>query len=247
MGKIKLLLASLAALATAPACATANLGDTVYADWHNINAVYGNYYGNIHDAGHPMINGPASEISFNGTDTTQHTAFSALTFCVDIFHDIGTGNYVIDPLSQITSSVTKQKQLAALVTHASSAIAASSNKNATAVALQLAIWEVEYEAGTTGYTVASGNFYANGTSSPVNAFTGQQTEANKYLSYVTTGTWTASVNSARILYSSTNQSQIYAVPLSAIPEPSTWLTMILGFGLVGWLSRKRHATHRVTA
>jgi hypothetical protein len=28
-------------------------------------------------------------------------------------------------------------------------------------------------------------------------------------------------------------------PASAVPEPATWLTMILGFALIGWRSRRR--------
>jgi hypothetical protein len=28
-------------------------------------------------------------------------------------------------------------------------------------------------------------------------------------------------------------------PISAVPEPATWLTMLLGFGLIGWRRRRR--------
>jgi len=30
-------------------------------------------------------------------------------------------------------------------------------------------------------------------------------------------------------------------PISAVPEPGTWLTMLLGFGFIGWQLRRRRA------
>lgn len=243
MGKLKYIAAAFALAASTPTLAAALLGDVVKVSDDSINYLYGNYYGDLHLSGHSALNDvPAGEFLFKGTDITQHASFRTTSFCVDLFKEVDEGTYIIDPLSQIISNVTKQKQLAALVTHADSVILASTNKNATAVAFQLAIWEVEYETGTSGYNVATGRFYANGhEDGALNSFTGQQAEANKYLKYVTNGTWMASVNSARLLYSSESQSQIYAVPTSAIPEPATWLTMILGFGLVGAFVRRRRA------
>lgn len=226
---VKSVLAALAATVAVPASAT-----VIHADFIGYE---GNYYGGI---GYAPANfqeiGPAGRFVFVGTDTATNAAFNAYTFCADIFRGVNTGDFLITPLSQIASSVTKQQQLAALLTHADAEISAfvpySQQAVSTAASLQLAIWEVIYEAGTTGYDVSNGDFYTFGDPMTDNYFVPLWGLANGYLANVTNGSWTASASEASVLYSATNQSQLF-VGGPGVPEPATWLTMLLGFIGVG--------------
>ena len=184
------------------------------------------------------IIGPAGQFQFRGINTSTNAAYLAYTFCVDLFKDAGDGDYLISSLSSITANVTKQQQLAALVTHADAIINAAgiSGRGDATASFQLAIWEVLYETGISGYDVSVGNFSTYGDSSTNNYFVPLWGQANGYLANVTNGTWTASANRASILFSETAQSQI--VP-NAIPEPSSWLMMILGFAGIGAASRRK--------
>lgn len=37
------------------------------------------------------------------------------------------------------------------------------------------------------------------------------------------------------------------IPPAAVPEPATWMTMLLGFGLIGWQTRRRSNFSQATA
>jgi hypothetical protein len=227
---LKTVVAALAAFTAVPASAT-----VIYADLAGINYESGNYYGGIGYAPLSFTTvGPAGRFLFNGNDINTNAAFSALTFCADLFRDVGTGLYAISPISLITLDATKQSQLAALLTHAAAAIDGAPNfdaHNATAAALQLAIWEVIYEQGTSSYTVESGDFYAFEDPSAQNFLLPLRAEADSYLANITNGSWTGSASQVSVLFSEVNQSQLFLNP--GVPEPATWLTLVLGFVGVG--------------
>lgn len=240
--RIRNILFSAAALAGA-VMATPASATVIRADLSGINYESGNIYGGVGVTSSSFVEiGPAGRFLFNGTNLGSGRAFSALTFCVDIFKAVDGGDYTITPLSSIVSNVVKQQQLAALVTNAAGAINSALNldaRNFTAAALQLAIWEVLYETGTSNYSVASGNFFTFGNSDTNNFFVPLWGEANRYLANITNGTWTGSIGRTSILFSNTAQSQIFLNP--GIPEPAGWMMMIAGFGLVGGALRRRPA------
>ncbi len=223
---VKTVLAALAAAVSVPASAT-----MIHADLADINYESGNYYGGIRfqDGVTDFYEvGPAGRFLFNGTNLDTNAPYSALTFCADIFRGVNTGDYLISPLSSISANVTRQQQLAALLIHADAVINAAPDylaRNATAAALQLAMWEVIYEDGANPYTVRSGNFSTDF------YFTDLWDEVDSYLTNVTAGTWAASASQGGVLLSQENQSQLFAI--NAVPEPATWLTMLLGFIGVG--------------
>jgi PEP-CTERM motif len=225
---LKTVFAALAVATAMPASAT-----IIHAVGDDINYESGNYYGGIRfEDG--MTNfyevGPAGRFLFNGTDTGTNAPFSALTFCADIFHGVGTDDYLISPLSSIATSAVRQKQLAALLTYADATINLTTDylvRNATAAALQLAMWEVIYEGDGIPYTVRSGNFSTDF------YFTDLWDEADSYLANITDNTWKASASQGRVLLAANmSQSQLYAVS-GGVPEPATWLTMMLGFIGIG--------------
>jgi PEP-CTERM motif len=99
--------------------------------------------------------------------------------------------------------------------------------------VQLAMWEIVNETGPT-FSVSSGAnqgaFWMTGGTSGA-----ARTLANSYLANL--GSWNVSTtHTARLLYSPTNQSQVY---FAAVPEPGTWAMMVFGFMLVGASVRRR--------
>ena len=236
---LKTLAATLCLSATLPAAAT-----VIRVGGPGTGLGYDPYgsYGGIHyirpDSSVFDIIGPAGQFQFRGINTTTNAAYFAYTFCADLFKDAGDGDYLISPLSSITADVTKQKQLAALVINADAIINAAgiSGRGDATASFQLAIWEVLYETGTSGYDVSGGKFSTYGDATTNNYFVPIWGQANGYLANITNGTWTASANRASILFSETAQSQI--VP-NAIPEPASWLMMILGFAGIGAVSRRK--------
>lgn len=228
---MRMVLAAAAALLVA--VATPAQAVTIHANWQDIG--YDAARGGGIGVGTHRDTGPAGRFVFHGTNTSSGAAFDALTFCVDIFTAVNTGDFVISPLSSLAESVEKQQQLAGILSHADAIIDAAADydaRNDAGAALQLAIWEVLYEFGTSGYDVSSGNFYTFGSpdgSFPFETLWGQ---ANGYLAQ----NWLAPADRASALISFDSQSQIYLNP--GVPEPATWLTMILGFGVLGAAARK---------
>ncbi len=234
---LKSVVAALAAFSAVPASATVIDATSIGYE--------GNYYGGIGYAPAAFEEiGPAGRFVFSGTDINTNAAFNAYTFCANIFRGVGAGLFAIMPLSELTSDVVKQSQLAALLTHADAEISPfvpySDEAIAASASLQLAIWEVIYEAGSVGYDVSSGDFYTFGTPGTLTYFEPLWGRANHYLANVTNGTWTASPSQASYLFSDANQSQLFASP--GVPEPATWLTLVLGFLGVGIGSRASRPT-----
>ena len=99
--------------------------------------------------------------------------------------------------------------------------------------LALSIWEVAFDNSS---SVTAGAFHvAGGNSAAATAL------ANSYLSQL--GSWTTQGRTATLLYSQTNQSQVF---LNAVPESATWGMMIVGFGIVGASMRRRaKVTYRI--
>ena len=236
---LKTLAVALCLTATLPAAATViRVGGPGTGIGYDPFGVYGGIRYIKPDSSVFDIIGPAGQFQFRGINTSTNAAFFAYTFCADLFKDAGDGDFLISSLSSITADVTKQKQLAALVINADAIINAAgiSGRGDATASFQLAIWEVLYETGTSGYNVSGGNFSTYGDSSTSNYFVPLWGQANGYLANVTNGTWTASANRASILFSDTAQSQIFS---NAVPEPATWLMMILGFAGIGAASRRK--------
>ncbi|GAA0742919.1 PEPxxWA-CTERM sorting domain-containing protein [Sphingomonas trueperi] len=180
-----------------------------------------------------------SRFRFTGTENGQAVAF--LTYCADAFTAIGTGSFERTGISAVLSDTTRQQQLLTLLTHSDVLLGNEQDllaRKTISAATQLAVWEILEEHGGS-YDTTSGQFYTvGGNSDDARAL------ANSYLTQITTGGWTAIAgHKLQLLFSKDQQSQVF---LSAVPEPSSWATMIGGFALVGGMfRRKRVAVARI--
>ena len=191
--------------------------------------------------------GPSGLIDFRGTIVGGGAAFSALTYCFDVT----TGVFTNDPLhlfeqrtvTAFSTNAVKQQQIAGLLTGSAAlmnAATTTAQKDSIAVATGLAVWELTYETGTSGYSVTgvsplvgTGNFYNYGDFIPAEA------TANVYLANVMSGAWTGDASRVVTLISLDGSSQNQVFLAAAVPEPATWGLMIVGFGAVGMTLRRR--------
>jgi hypothetical protein len=175
-------------------------------------------------------NAYSAPISFvvNDGPTATNNTYDILAFCVDIFHNITLGNlgyvYHVQPIT--TDSATPADTLTQLQLNKISSLvnfgtalyntgdADLSNKLA---AVQGAIWEIENpDYDVTGSTVI-----------------------NDYISlYESEAATILPVGSMHGIYQNDFSHQGFAIA-GGVPEPATWLMMIMGVGGVGAMMRRR--------
>ncbi len=168
-----------------------------------------------------------------GTDLSTMDPVTFFTYCVDIFHTLGSGVFTMPGLASYVTDGTKRAQLLTFVSNADPFIANATTTNArrdASAAVQLGVWEIVYE-GSGAYNLGSGQFSVAGSNSAT-----ARSLANSWLGNVTANTWSAApATEIGFLYNRTTQSQIY---LNAVPEPSVWAMLLLGFGFVGGALRR---------
>jgi hypothetical protein len=189
--------------------------------------------------------GPTGQFLAQGYDTVPANIVSFLTFCIDVTKPFrAPSEFQVQSLISVFADATKRDQLAAMLINgdreirtASSALAARQAATATGIG----IWEIVYEPTSAGYDVmdGSGNFSVYGDFDP------HVTLANRYLANVTSGAWTGDASRLRTLVSVNGEYQNQVFLASAVPEPSTWLQLIFGFGLLEATMRRRTVTARL--
>ena len=186
-------------------------------------------------------------LTFSVTDASGTHNITA--FCVDLFDDIGLGTFQPSLQYQTETLTTNRdvdgQQLGAalsgtqlteinrLLTLASGLETNPSANASNLAAIQGAIWEVENPA----YTVTSHNSLDTMTA---NYITEAGINNPATAGYLPTGVETTIISS----YSGDgnyHQAFAFSVP-GGVPEPATWAMMIIGFGGVGAVVRKRRAT-----
>jgi hypothetical protein len=184
--------------------------------------------------------GPTGQFIATGYDTVPANIVSFLTFCIDVTKPFrAPSEFQIQSLASIFSDVTKRNQLAAILINGDREIRTATSTLAArqaATATGIGIWEIIYEPTSTGYDVTDGvgNFSIYGDFVPHTAL------ANSYLANVTSGIWTGDARRLGTLVSVNGEYQNQVYLASAVPEPSTWLQLIFGFGLLGtWLRRRK--------
>jgi len=204
------------------------------------------------------VDGGGSNI-ITGTIGLQTTASGALnTYCVDLFDYINLGNnsYTFNN-NQLAAGQTfrngnvngtwTQNQVS-LVTALLTNGAMQTQNTINTAALQIAIWEVEYDTklanGSYSLTSTADGFYFSATSDANSQATLNM--AQTYLNNVTSGAWvTDAYHVAMYLTSnpSGTQNLVYLQTVgggSTVPEPST--VAVFGLGLIGlWAARRRFA------
>lgn len=196
-----------------------------------------------------VLNGISTFTQTGGTSTADlvgPTASTFFAFCVEPYEDAALNasySFTVDPVAQAAKSsiaggigAAKALQIAQLFGNYAPDLSAPMTA-IQASALQVALWEIVSELTTNPFDVTSGNTYF---STPGGANTAQVMNlAQSYLNYV--GSAGASAPQAQGLTALTvngNQDFIGQV-VSTAPEPASWLMMILGFGLIGYMMRHR--------
>lgn len=209
----------------------------------NVAFTPGSVTGTIHSS---LYNGDAGigRFEFKGNYVSGGAPLDILTYCIDLAHSVSLGNvnynsYTIIPIASYASMTSaKANALNALLTNATPLLNSAAGQTAINIsaATQMAVWEIMFETQPAwSVTNASSALYLTGSGSPL---TTAESLANTYLGNVANNSW--AVNNAydlKVLYSPTQQSQVFLTP--SVPEPATWGMLVLGFGLVGGALRTR--------
>lgn len=148
---------------------------------------------------------------------------SFLTYCADLVQSFNWGVTYSDftPVSATSMfGATKANDLGRLFTGFQGAVIDPT----TSAAFQLSAWEIMKES-TSAYSLSSGSFTASGSSAAI-------AQGNSWLSTLPT----QSLYNVSVLYSPTKQDFLVTAP---IPEPSTYATLSLGLGLLGFVAHRR--------
>lgn len=179
----------------------------------------------------------------SGVDNTTLAAVSFDTYCIDIFHYIQNGSFDLQAFSM--ADPLKENQIKRLLSATAGfidAAAGAASKRDVSAAIQMAVWEIVNESGTSGYSLSGGLFQIGTTGSVVpSARSIAQGYLNNLDSYTATGSHSyrmlAAVNPV------SNQRQIF-LAAAGVPEPSVWGLLILGFGTIGGAMRRRRISTR---
>lgn len=182
--------------------------------------------------------GSAGRFRIEAFDTVTFARSTFYSFCIDVTTALSLSTFSVSNSIPGFTDPDKLAQLAAILFNSDAALGAAQTqdeKDAVGAALQLAVWEILYEADLSSYSIANGNFSVFGD------FETDIGLANRYLANVETGAWTGNAASLRALVSDTGTSQNQVFQTAPVPEPSTWALMILGFGAIGSALRRRNA------
>jgi len=166
------------------------------------------------------------------------------SYCVDIFDVLKPGTFKSAGLDALNLTPLRLSQLTTFLENADALVTSKKSKVYSAAA-QLGVWEILYETDKT-FDLTKGAFYANGGN--LNGWGYSATQlANSWLSNVTNNVWKPipGTELALVTPGRGNQPQIYVRPLpqtSAVPEPASWITMIVGFGALGVGFRRHRRT-----
>ncbi len=188
-------------------------------------------------AGNTAQNLYIGRIRLTGFDNTSMAGVTFDAYCIDIFNWAQKGTFELQAFS--LADPVKQAQVKKLLGHTAGFIdAAGTNaqKQDISAAIQMAVWEIVNEGGTTGYSLDGGLFQVGTNYGTV--LGGSRSLAQTYLNDLAgwanpTGfkyTMMTAINPAN------NQRQVFLAP---VPEPSTWALLIAGFGVVGGAMRTR--------
>jgi hypothetical protein len=241
MSKMRMRKGVSAALAgTVLLAAQSAMADTIQLSsfWAGSGSASINFQGtNYHNGATVSVieGGGSGGFKTNDLTTSPAGGNSFQAWCVDIFHSFSFPISTVDVLKSAVSifGTTKANDLGRLYTIAGSSVSSTGTSAANSSAFQLAVWEIVNETAGSFYNLGSGAFKVSGTGDSI---------AQGWLNTLNT-TSTASAYSVNI-WSVTGQgasgmgAQDVAV-FAPIPEPETYVMLMAGLGLMGFVARRR--------
>lgn len=174
-----------------------------------------------------------------GIDNATMAAVTFDTYCIDIFHALQKGSFELQAFT--LGNLAKDIQIKTLLSHTAGFIASaptSAAKKDVSAAIQMAVWEIVNESGSSGYSLGSGLFQISGSHGTV--IPNARGMAQGYLDNL--GSWSPTPGYKYTMMSAVsplnNQRQIF-LAAGAVPEPSAWALLIAGFGATGAAMRRR--------
>jgi len=248
-------------IAAAAFCSTSAMATTVIGTLNSFGTGDSITLHAVTPGGTPIAQQVLSGVaSFSRTGGTEAATLSGpnsgsyYAFCIEPFESTSIGSnytYTVAPLTDGASSsivgglgATKATQIAELFGQFAPNLA-SPLSAVQASALQIATWEIVGEASTNALNVLSGNLFF---STPASAdFNDVITLAQSYLNYVTSANGLGAQAQGLQALTISGKQDFLVQTVSAAPEPATWMTMILGFGLIGYALRARRGNAAATA
>jgi hypothetical protein len=194
------------------------------------------------------VTGVAGQIQLIGTG--PNSGQNLLVYCLDIYDNLAnSGTYTVSQLSTSgaggsnpTLTQTQIGEIGSLIVNGNALIAKATKSTVQAIsaAIQLAIWDIEYNTTSSTYKVISGkNTLVSGPSFFTYTGIAQGTIniVNTYVANVEAGgIWEAPYYNLSLLTASGNQSMVYANPT---PLPGALPLFATGLGVLGLLARRR--------
>jgi hypothetical protein len=216
------------------------------------------YYGMLHinGGGYDNVDGLAGPIQLETTIDDSPTVYTLQAFCADLYHDINValGSQYGKPLTYVTSLLTTDSSGAVsgtgnpLTSSQSDKMAGlavlgnelyksnASDLTNKEIAIQGAIWTIE----NPGVSISS---YDADVQSLLTGYIANASHLQ--LTRPVYGIYDT-VNEPQGLVNANLVTGVFS-PTGAVPEPATWMMMILGIGGLGAVLRRRRALNPVAA
>ena len=253
-----IIVGSLIALAMPGAASATTFNITGWA----LDGSVGSYNGVVHAGSLTEASG-IGRIVLTGTDMAMSAPVSLKVWCVDVAHNLANAQFTEVTSGTMPAFLSAMGYTATQLSYVSYLLAAHDNApgghadivNATtSAAMQLAIWEVLNEASTTAWNVGSGNFFVTNYDADLGAGSPSVvSQANLWLGDLKTAITNRTVptlNGTEFVVlnpGSGSQAQVFLRAAGVVPEPASWMTMILGFGAIGTALRRRRSAGRAVA
>lgn len=204
------------------------------ATYLTVGSAYSNAPSGIVSVGSSNFSGSFGPQTVSGT--FNGNLINTTAFCIELTQTAASTDFEVVSLTKYLGDLGKSGSYNSIAKLLSSYGDVGTKTND--VALQLAIWELRYDNGS---SVKSGNFevysdYWNNQSTYTNA-------ANAQLANL--GTIDSSLQ-FWVAKSSTKQDLLFVTQTPAVPEPATWAMMIIGFAAIGRSMRARRNSTAVS-